>query len=103
MRVALGALGVAAGCVFELDSDPFDGQVEAGHSCDEALDCDPGTRCNGEVCTPGCIDDDECDGTFACGVPWEERTGADGCFERCVYDDECKAGTLCQVGDCVVP
>ncbi|MEZ4240614.1 MAG: hypothetical protein R3F59_31570 [Myxococcota bacterium] len=88
------------GCV--LDDDPFDGRGEPGTSCNEDLDCDVGSRCDGTVCTTGCVDDDECEGVFACGVPWDEATGADGCYERCAEDLHCKAGYVCgRGGDCV--
>src|SRR5687768_13562681 len=96
-------LGLAlwlGGCVIK--DDPFDGQVEGGESCVEDIDCDAGLRCNGSVCTNGCIDDSECEPPFACGLPGGERTGADGCYERCVYDEECQAGYVCGAsGECV--
>lgn len=94
----LSLISLAGGCIIRGDFDPL--KEEA--SCEWDLDCPVEQRCNGSVCTSGCIDDDECEPPFACGLPGDERTGSDGCYERCLYDEECQAGYICSSnGDCV--
>jgi hypothetical protein len=107
-------LAFTGGCEFDLtDDDPTSyptfgdsggGLAQSGESCAITAECDAGLRCNGFVCTGGCIQDDECPEEFACATHTGSAQHTDyyDCYERCVVDDECKAGARCtSAGDCV--
>lgn len=78
-------------CATDEDCDdaarPICGDAGSCIECGADMDCDDGEICTGEVCTPGCLSDDDCLGAV-CDPTSRRCVG-------CLDDSHCAEGEVC--------